>query len=55
MKNFWKNIWNDKGESKSNDLLYLCGWEHLDVSIDSKQIVNNIITKMNIQKNDYIL
>ena len=55
MKNFWKNVWDSKGNSDSKNLLYLCGWEHLDISIDSKQIVNSIIEVMNIQKNDSIL
>ena len=55
MKTFWKNIWDKKGKSNSTDILYLCGWEHLDIEIDSKQIVNTIIKEMNIQEDDSIL
>ena len=43
--NFWKKIWDEKGRSDSTDLLYLCGWEHLGIPIDSKMIVDKIISK----------
>ena len=55
MKKFWKNIWDKKGNSNSTDLLYLCGWEHLDIEIDSKLIANKIINQMDIQDTDSIL
>ena len=55
MVNFWKNIWDEKGNSVSEDLLYLCGWEHLNLDIDSKQIVNRIVDIMDIKKGDSVL
>lgn len=55
MKNFWKNIWDSKGLSNNNDLLYLCGWEHLDIDVDSKSIVEQIIKQTNTKSTDKIL
>jgi ubiquinone/menaquinone biosynthesis C-methylase UbiE len=55
MKNFWKNIWDSKGLSNNNDLLYLCGWEHLNIDVDSKSIVNQIINQTNTKPTDKIL
>ena len=53
--NFWKKIWDEKGRSDSTDLLYLCGWEHLGIPIDSKMIVDKIISKLDIKSGDSIL
>ena len=55
MGGFWKNIWDDKGNSDSDDLLYLCGWEHLDIDVDSKQVVDGIVNIMNIKKGESVL
>jgi len=55
MTSFWKDIWDSKGDSESDDLLFLCGWEHLDIKIDSKSIAEKIIKQMNIRDTDSIL
>ena len=54
-KSFWKNIWDSKGNSDSKDLLFLDGYEHLEIEFDSQQIAKNIIKMMNIKKDDKIL
>jgi ubiquinone/menaquinone biosynthesis C-methylase UbiE len=43
MNNFWKNIWDSKGKSGSNDLLFLDGYEHLKIKFSSKEIVTQIL------------
>tara|TARA_R100000995_G_scaffold2564_1_gene1674 strand:- start:144 stop:722 length:579 start_codon:yes stop_codon:yes gene_type:complete len=55
MKNFWKNIWDSKGLGNNNNLLYLCGWEHLNIEVDSNLIVKKIIKQVNIKPTDKIL
>jgi ubiquinone/menaquinone biosynthesis C-methylase UbiE len=55
MSDFWKQIWDSKGCSDSMDLLFLCGWEHLNMNVDSKLIVNRIINELNIKPTDSVL
>lgn len=52
---FWKNIWDSKGNSKSCDLLYLDGYDHLSYKFDSQQIVKKIINQLNVEKGSSIL
>jgi len=42
-KKFWKAIWDSKGKSQSDDLLFLDGYEHLDIDFSSKEISNRIL------------
>tara|TARA_R100000234_G_scaffold83758_1_gene53116 strand:+ start:404 stop:994 length:591 start_codon:yes stop_codon:yes gene_type:complete len=52
---FWKNIWESKGNSKSDDLLFLDGYEHLQIEFNSKDICASIITLADIKQGDRIL
>jgi len=52
---FWKNIWDLKGSNDSFDLLYLDGYEHLDIDFDSSQIVRQIVQVCDIGQSDTIL
>ena len=54
-KSFWKNIWDEKGNSANNDLLVLDGYEHLEIEFNSANIVDDIIKTMSINKGDRIL
>jgi len=54
-KEFWKEIWDQKGTSESNDLLYLCGWEHLDMQISSEIVADGIKNIMGIEEGDSVL
>tara|TARA_R100000742_G_C4279616_1_gene104762 strand:- start:10483 stop:11058 length:576 start_codon:yes stop_codon:yes gene_type:complete len=53
--NFWKEIWDNKGKSDSNDLLWLCGREHLDITWDSKKESHYIKDLIDFQETDKIL
>lgn len=53
--NFWKNIWDTKGRSDSEDLLFLDGYDHLDTGFDSKEITNKIILSLKIPAKSTIL
>lgn len=58
MKNnfsFWKKIWNSKGNSDSEDLLFLDGYEHLGVDFSSKKITDNIVSTLSIPIGSKIL
>ncbi len=52
---FWKSIWDSKGNSESTDLLFLDGYEHLGSDFSSAQITSQIIESLNIEKNSSIL
>ena len=52
---FWKNIWDSKGNSDSEDLLFLDGYEHLDVEFNSKEITDHIIENLKIEDESSIL
>ena len=52
---FWKKIWDSKGNSESVDLLFLDGYDHLDANFNSKDIVDNIISSLDIPKGSKIL
>ena len=52
---FWKDIWDKKGNSENEDLLYLNGYEHLDYEFNSQELVSKISSILNIQKNHTIL
>jgi len=54
-KKFWKDIWDKKGNSDSTDLLYLDGYEHLEIDFSSRSIVDNIIDLMEIKPGESIL
>ena len=54
-KEFWKKVWDAKGESASNDLLYLDGYEHLNIDFNSDTICDKIVATMNISPGDRVL
>ena len=55
MSNFWKKIWDSKGLSNSNNLLFLDGYEHLDIDFDSKSICEGISNCLKCNLGDSIL
>ena len=52
---FWKDIWDSKGLSESTDLLYLDGYEHLNIDFNSRDICKKIVSLMDITQGDSIL
>jgi ubiquinone/menaquinone biosynthesis C-methylase UbiE len=52
---FWKEIWDKKGGSESEDLLFLDGYDHLDISFDSEIISQKILNSCNVAESDAIL
>ena len=54
-KQFWKNVWDSKGAADSADLLFLDGYDHLDIPFDSKQICDRIIELTNTKARSSIL
>tara|TARA_B100000029_G_scaffold512400_1_gene608949 strand:- start:81 stop:668 length:588 start_codon:yes stop_codon:yes gene_type:complete len=52
---FWKQIWDHKGLSESSDLLYLDGYEHLNIDFNSANICDKIVSLTNIKPGDKIL
>jgi len=52
---FWKNVWDAKGNSNSEDLLFLDGYDHLDAEFSSKKITNKIINNLKVEKGSSIL
>lgn len=50
MSKFWKDIWDSKGESEQNDLLFLDGYEHLKGRVDSKVICRGITSSLKMQR-----
>lgn len=52
---FWKSIWDKKGNSKEEDLLYLDGYEHLDYDFSSVDICSKIKEMINIEDEDKVL
>lgn len=52
---FWKEVWDKKGDSDSDDLLFLDGYEHLNIDFDSKKIVEAIQATLGIKKDDRVL
>ena len=55
MADFWKNIWDEKGLGASKDLLYLDGYEHLDIPFESRDIFKSLSSLMRVKKGDSIL
>tara|TARA_R100000278_G_scaffold88081_1_gene67243 strand:+ start:6104 stop:6691 length:588 start_codon:yes stop_codon:yes gene_type:complete len=55
MNDFWKNVWDSKGLSDNDDLLFLNGYEHLKVDISSKFIADDIADLLNLEVGDSIL
>ena len=53
--NFWKKIWDSKGNSDSTDLLFLDGYEHLGLDFDSSEICSKILEELETKKGDSIL
>lgn len=53
--NFWKQVWDSKGKSNSDDLLYLDGYEHLNIPFNSEMMVKQIIEQTGIIKSDKVL
>ena len=53
--NFWKKIWDSKGSSDQENLLFLNGYEHLGFPVDSKQIVSSIIETLGIEPDHSVL
>jgi ubiquinone/menaquinone biosynthesis C-methylase UbiE len=54
-RKFWKTIWDSKGKSQSKDLLFLDGYEHLDIKFSSKKISDTILKLTGAKLNDTIL
>ena len=52
---FWKRVWDGKGHSDSSDLLFLDGYEHLNIEFDSKQICDKIVRLIGVKDNESIL
>ena len=52
---FWKNIWDSKGSSTSEDLLYLDGYGHLNKDFSSEDISQKILRTFEIEKNNTLL
>lgn len=52
---FWKEIWDSKGNSDSTDLLFLDGYEHLGLDFDSSEICLKILNELEAKKGDSIL
>lgn len=52
---FWKDIWDSKGESESTDLLFLDGYEHLDVEFSSLDISSKIVDNLSAMNGESIL
>ena len=55
MSSFWKTIWDKKGNSDSEDLLYLDGYEHLDVDFHSSDICEKIIETVGAKPGQTVL
>tara|TARA_Y100001938_G_C7911868_1_gene340033 strand:+ start:26 stop:622 length:597 start_codon:yes stop_codon:yes gene_type:complete len=55
MNDFWKKIWDKKGNSDTVDLLFLDGYEHLDIEFSSEEITTGIINTLEIEKHSAIL
>ena len=55
MSDFWKEIWDSKGLGESNDLLFLDGYEHLEIKADSKVICKGISDTLKINEGESIL
>ena len=53
--NFWKSVWDKKGLGDSTDLLYLDGYEHLDIPFKSPDIFKSLSSLMGLKKGDSIL
>ena len=52
---FWKQIWDTKGNSETNDLLFLDGYDHLNRDISSQVIAHDIIKTLSIEEGSQIL
>ena len=50
MNNFWKELWDSKGMSEQNDLLFLDGYEHLKGKVDSKVICRGIASSLGMKR-----
>lgn len=55
MGNFWKDIYDKKGNSSITDLLYLDGYEHLDTPFNSQDITQKISFLLSLKKGFKIL
>ena len=55
MTNFWKNIWDTKGNSDSTELLFLDGYEHLNIEFNSKELCDKIASLGVFQYGEKIL
>jgi len=53
MNNYWKEIWERKGEKDTNDLVLLDGFEKTD--IDSKYVAEQITKQLGIKETDCVL
>lgn len=52
---FWKNIWDVKGNSDNTDLLYLDGYDHLPAKFSSWDIAKQIRDQLKIRDEEYVL
>lgn len=55
MSDFWKTIWDSKGSSKSEDLLFLDGYEHLGIEFNSASLHDGIVNCLGCNSGDSIL
>jgi len=55
MSDFWKNVWDSKGLSESEDLLFLDGYEHLGIDFNSASLHDGIVNCLGCNSGDSIL
>ena len=55
MTSFWRNIWDQKGSGESTDLLYLDGYEHLDIPFKSDAIAKHLSLLLEIHEGSRVL
>ena len=52
---FWKKIWDSKGESDSKDLIFLGGHTLVESEFNIKKVCDGIKESLDIKKTDSIL
>jgi len=55
MIGFWKQIWDSKGLGSSDDLLFLDGYDHLEVEFNSEDLVAKIVESLGISEGQSVL
>jgi SAM-dependent methyltransferase len=52
---FWKKVWDDKGNSNNDNILYLNGYEHLNYNFNGEELVSYISSMLEVDKFDHVL